>query len=77
MGFQARYEGKCVECGERIHIGDQIEIAEQSVADGFGQTTYVHVDCDDAYEETELDRDAKREVCPVCFLLKPCGCEVA
>jgi len=64
MSFEARYESQCGDCGERIHMGDLI------VRDG---EHFVHEVCDPA--ETDFDRDAKRPVCPDCFMVKPCPCE--
>lgn len=66
MSFEAKYAGRCQACGEPIQVGDLLMVAG---------TTFVHADCDTSVSETELDRDSTREVCTVCWLLKPCGCE--
>ncbi|WP_152030905.1 hypothetical protein [Agromyces aureus] len=64
MSFTAKYPGRCDDCREAIEPGDD--------------RTLVHVVCDGpgVDQMTDLDRDAKREVCPECFLLKPCVCGV-
>ena len=67
MSFEAKYEGRCADCLERIHVGDLVQFSEEN--------RVVHVDCDPSVSETDLDRDAKREVCQKCWLLKPCECE--
>lgn len=64
MAFEARYEGQCADCGERIRMGELI------VRDG---EHFVHQVCDPA--DTDLDRDVEREVCTECFLVKPCPCQ--
>lgn len=67
--FEARYNGSCEACGERIRVGDVLRFSED-------YTNAIHDDCDAVYvAQTELDCDAKREVCPKCWLLKPCGCD--
>lgn len=42
-----------------------------------GVVRRVHGDLDVAADLTELDRDAKRDVCAKCWLVMPCGCEAA
>ncbi|MDQ0894450.1 hypothetical protein [Agromyces ramosus] len=67
VSFEARYHGRCGSCGEHISPGDRVRYEGESV---------VHDDCDGVTAAaTELDRDAKREVCTECWLLKPCDCE--
>jgi len=68
MPFIAKYPGRCDDCRESINVGDEVEYK----ANG----RLAHVVCDSVGALTDLDRDATREVCPVCFLLKPCVCEV-
>lgn len=68
MALEAKYEGRCGGCLERIHVGDTVEFGEK---DSFtGHRRVVHVDCDAAapVERAEV-------VCPECWLIKPCGCE--
>ena len=76
MSFEAKYEGRCADCGERIHVGDLIRFDAPEIDVEALVARYVHVDCDASVSETDLDRDAKREVCQKCWLLKPCECEV-
>lgn len=61
MAFDARFEGVCGECGERIHVGDKATYIDDSIA---------HLDCEDASWPGR-----KPEVCPKCWLTMPCGCE--
>lgn len=62
MPFEAKYGGRCADCGEPIHIGDQIRYDDDRV---------VHDDCDPVpVSERPLD------VCDKCFIVRPCGCEV-
>lgn len=73
MAFKAKYAGRCDDCRAPIHVGQEVEYK------GLGeQRTLVHVVCDEPGDDhlTDLDRDAKREVCTECWLLKPCVCEV-
>ena len=69
MSFEAKYEGRCPDCGERIHVGDLVQFSTENRVE--------HVMCDASAGETDLDRDAKREVCQKCWLLKPCECEAS
>lgn len=66
VSFEAKYNGICGSCTERIREGDQVRYVEDDL---------VHVVCE--LVVSEVDRDAKREVCQNCWLLKPCDCEVA
>ena len=69
MGFEARYEGQCSECGERIHMGDEIEYASAATE---RPVLYVHTVCPG---DPRVDLRPSEEVCTVCWLVKPCGCE--
>lgn len=68
MSFEAKYEGRCPECLERIHMGDLVQFGPE---DSFSRRRpVVHVDCEAAapVERVEV-------VCDKCFLIKPCGCD--
>lgn len=65
MAFEAKFHQSCARCGEDVK-------GELARYDG---NDLVHDDCDATSPATELDRDAQREVCHECFLLKPCPCE--
>lgn len=69
MVFIARFPGRCDDCREAIEVGEVVEYKGL-------ERVLVHEVCPDVGEAAELDRDAKREVCPECFLLKPCVCGV-
>lgn len=69
MVFLAKYPGRCDDCREAIVPGDMVEYKGV-------ERVLVHEVCDSTGPESDLDRDAKREVCPDCFLLKPCVCGV-
>lgn len=71
MPFLAKYPGRCDDCREGILPGQEVEYKGDA-----GDRRLVHVVCDSVGALTELDRDAAREVCPDCFLLKPCVCGV-
>lgn len=67
MAFEAKYSGRCGDCGESIKPGDVVRYDGDSL---------VHDNCEAAYvPTTDLDRDALREVCKECFMLKPCPCQ--
>ncbi|MFF2493226.1 hypothetical protein [Agromyces sp. NPDC058064] len=73
MPFEAKYAGRCDDCRLPIRIGQEVEYK------GLGEARrLVHVVCDEPGDDqlSNLDRDAKRETCPECFLLKPCVCGV-
>jgi hypothetical protein len=59
MAFDAQYPGECAACGSRIHVGDQIEAAE----DGEG---WAHVSC-------SAKPAPEHPVCDVCWLTHPAG----
>ena len=63
MSFEAKYAGICGSCTERIRPGDDVNYVEGEL---------VHADCDIA---APVER--KTETCPVCWLIRPCECEVA
>lgn len=71
MVFLAKYHGRCDDCRDGITPGQEVEYKGEVV-----DRRLVHVVCDEAGTLTELDRDAAREVCTECFLLKPCVCGV-
>lgn len=67
MAFEARYSGRCGDCGGTIKPGQLVR---------YDGDKLVHDDCDGVtVVATELDRDAQREVCTSCFILKPCPCQ--
>ncbi len=58
-GFEAKYRGKCGACEERIEVGDLVVFVDDVL---------VHEDCEGAALV-----DAKNlDVCPRCFLVRPC-----
>lgn len=71
MSFQARYESRCADCGETIHVGDVIESRDDEV-DFWAR--YAHVDCDPSDPITLKPTEV---VCGDCWLVKPCECEVS
>lgn len=64
MGFEAKYSGRCAECGGGISVGDLIQFGEFA-------GDVVHAVCPAGH----LDLKPSDVVCPVCFLVKPCGCD--
>ena len=71
MSFPAAFPGTCRKCHEDISPGDMIELVG---SEALLPSHYAHEVCPDV---SELDRDAKRPVCPNCFMLKPCECDDA
>lgn len=67
MVFTAKYPGRCDDCREAILPGQMVE--HKGV-----DRKLVHEVCDES--PTEPDPNARREVCRVCRLEKPCVCEV-
>lgn len=64
MTFRAKYDGECAnECGERIHVGDEVEYVENEL---------MHANCN-------APECSPRPVCHVCWMEKAlngaCGCE--
>jgi hypothetical protein len=66
--FEARYDGRCQACNERIYAGDMCTFDDDRI---------VHADC----ERTQF-RDPftiERQPCPKCFTVPPvsgvCGCD--
>jgi hypothetical protein len=57
--FAARYRGFCSNCDDAIVPGDVVEYVDEEL---------VHAECSPR-EEKPLD------VCAVCWLVKPCGCD--
>lgn len=70
MSFTARHAGRCPSCGESIDPGDEVRYGWVR-RDGEVVEVVVHVDCPD---RSSAPRPV--EVCTVCWLEKPCGCEV-
>lgn len=62
MSFEARYEGRCSDCGEHIDRGTLIRYDPSD--------RIVHAHC----EDTVVIPDRPVEVCQECWLQKPCGC---
>jgi hypothetical protein len=65
VSFEARYHGRCADCGEHIEPGDRVR---------YDGGVLVHDDCDDTIT---VEDDAPLDVCPTCWLIRPCECEVA
>ena len=63
MSFEAKYGRICGSCTERIRPGDEVKYVEDEL---------VHVDC-----AVAAPIECKTETCTVCWLIKPCECEVA
>jgi hypothetical protein len=63
MSFDARYHGRCAACEESIIPGEHVRYSEDEVL--------VHDRC----EEASASYAAPIEVCPQCWLTKPCDCE--
>jgi hypothetical protein len=61
MTFEAKYDGACGECEERILVGDLVTYAEDVL---------VHGDC-----EEFVRPERPTETCTKCWLVKPCDCE--
>jgi hypothetical protein len=60
MAFQAKYIGHCAaDCGNPIQVGDLVTYEDDQI---------VHEGC---LPKTERPR----ELCPRCFMEKPCFCE--
>lgn len=68
--FEAKFGGVCDACDERIAPGQMVRYSED-----YDNGSPIHDDCDSIEAITDVDRDAAREVCTDCWLLKPCGCE--
>lgn len=62
MTFPARYPGECVECDQRIDVGDPIE----NTVDG-----WIHAQCD----TTPTDAELAGTSCTTCWLVGPCDCD--
>lgn len=63
--FQAQYGGSCEGCTERIIPGDRVLYVEGGL---------IHAGCADPDLRVRR-RLVKEEVCAVCFIVRPCGCE--
>lgn len=64
MAIAARFYGTCGECDGTIKPGDLI-ITDP--LDG-ASATWIHERCPESLEH-------RREVCPTCFIEKPCACD--
>jgi hypothetical protein len=62
MSFEAKYHGKCGGCGEHIEPGDRVKFAGDVLE---------HDEC----EAPTYGEDKPLDVCPDCWLVKPCGCD--
>lgn len=60
--FEAKYGGKCEGCGARIIPGQLVVFVDDEL---------VHLEC----EPWALRKAAEVDVCPACWLVRPCGCE--
>jgi len=59
--FEARFQGACPACYERIKVGQQVR---------YDHDDLIHDDCT---EVAPVERPVV--VCDRCWLVKPCGCE--
>lgn len=64
MTFEARYQGKCADCGESIEVGDEVQF---TLTDDL-----IHADCVD---DLRVGGVAERETCGKCWMIKPCACD--
>lgn len=63
--FVARFPGRCAaECGEQIRQGDEVVYVDDRL---------VHLACEGLAIAGAVSRP--REVCPECWLEKPCPCD--
>lgn len=58
MAFEARYPGRCADCGGGIHAGETIRKAR-------GRRGYAHAECE-AHEPTYKERHGRCEDAPCC-----------
>ncbi|QAY70043.1 hypothetical protein [Xylanimonas protaetiae] len=66
--FEARYPGRCTDCGGAIERGQMIRYSagdSNTIAVG----GFVHDGCEDA------DPEQPPVICTTCWLTKPCDCE--
>lgn len=66
MAFQAKFDGRCVDCGDGIRVGDMIEYTEAG--------KIAHAVCDPDVDTLTLR--PSETVCTECWIVRPCGCEV-
>ncbi len=64
MAWIAKYRGVCDSCGGEIEVGDEITFVA-----GTGERHPIHAYCSDSA------RRKPAEVCPHCFMERPCPCE--
>lgn len=72
--IEAKFPGRCADCGDRIHVGDLIGFNHDGKA--------ICEDCrvemaEESYQSLlpymrGSKRGAKEEICPICHLTKPC-----
>ena len=60
----ARYEGRCMECHEPIHVGEPI------ITDDDGT---VHAECHDSAQPRRSSEPKENPVCTTCWLTHPVG----
>lgn len=63
--FRAQYGGVCESCEDRIRPGDRVLYVEDGL---------IHAACADSDLRVRR-RPPVEETCPVCWLIKPCGCD--
>lgn len=61
MSFEAKYNGWCSDCDDRIHVGDQVAYDEDKL---------IHLECDTSNAPGRI-----ADACGTCWLTKPCECE--
>ncbi|MCT7373207.1 hypothetical protein [Mycolicibacterium llatzerense] len=64
MSFQAKYPGRCVSCGERIHEGEWVRYEDDD--------SLVHDNCDEAPDVDAPQRNERK--CPDCFTIHAGEC---
>lgn len=66
MGFEAKYHGRCADCGEHIAPGDRVRYDDDRL---------VHDNCEASATPDPTVLRPDEIVCESCWLVKPCGCE--
>lgn len=67
MSFEARFPGRCDDCGGHIDAGDLIEFSRRE-----GRRYLRHVECPD---DPSVSLRSGESVCPTCFTVRPCECD--